>query len=386
MKALVEELRLAASSSAGSLAEGSDPLLAALAGGQRRIAGGPGDDVLIGTDGKDKIRGHEGDDVLIGGAGNDKLFGGEGSDTFVFEAGFGRDVIKDIGDGDTLRFDGIDEADLVHSRHGKHLHIEIDGTDDRVVVKNYFKGEHDVTLAWDGGSASGLEGSGETAAEPPKLQKLGRGDDSFVGDAGPDRVKGGKGDDVLQGDDVLFVEPGLSHDDILSGDKGDDVLIGGAGDDVLEGGRGHDTFVFRVQEFYEQSYAGPDVLASRLADGADLILDFERGTDRIDLQKIDVINRPATLTSGNFEVLDGNGDGVLDERDPSVSLENVTHDGRTETSLVLDVGAAFGVDAEAAGYAGTYPYTPGPHTLTVLGVTSLDAADFVPTETSDLMP
>jgi Ca2+-binding RTX toxin-like protein len=42
--------------------------------------GGAGEDVLIGTNGKDQLRGHEGGDVLLGEGGDDELDGGLGSD------------------------------------------------------------------------------------------------------------------------------------------------------------------------------------------------------------------------------------------------------------------------------------------------------------------
>ena len=45
--------------------------------------GGPGDDVLIGSDGPDVLLGGEGDDVLIGGAGLDVLDGGPGNNILI---------------------------------------------------------------------------------------------------------------------------------------------------------------------------------------------------------------------------------------------------------------------------------------------------------------
>ncbi|MDX6749733.1 calcium-binding protein [Geminicoccaceae bacterium 1502E] len=380
MKSLIEELRLFVSGrTAAALADTEAGIHAAR--GKALFVGGAGDDVLIGTDRGEKIRGGAGDDIIEGRGGRDKLWGGEGNDTFVFARGFGRAVIKDIGEGDTLRFDGIDEADLIRTQRGKHLRIDVADTGERVIVKNYFKESPEVTIAWKGGAESA---GGHEAG----LRKLGPGNDHFRGGDGPDAVDGGRGNDVLEGDVSrnAYFETELDRDDILHGGKGDDILIGGAGNDILSGGRGHDVFVYRVQEFHEQRLEGPDRLVSRTADGADLILDFERGEDLIDLQSLYVRTRPVSQTSGNFEAFDSNGDGLLDEGDAHVSVQEVTHGGQTKASLVLDAGAAFRVEADAASYDDTFPYEAGPHTLTVFGVTTLSAADFVPTVTTDMMP
>lgn len=367
MKPLVEELRQLAALQAPSAAV-ADP-----AAGR----------TLVGTERGEKLRGGAGDDIIEGRGGNDKLIGGGGNDTFVFGPGFGRDVIKDAGAGDTLRFEAIDSTDLVYTQRGKHLHIEVAGTSDTVILRNYYKGGHEVRMAFDDGSEVRLDASAGAPGSGAKLRKLGPGDDHFKGGDGPDHVDGGKGDDVLEGDGARWPDPALSQDDILHGGKGDDLLMGGAGNDILSGGPGHDVFLYRVQEFYEQSLEGPDSLVSRTADGADLILDFERGNDMLDLELHYVRPGYERKTSGNFDAFDSNGDGVLDARDEHVSVQEVRHGGRTEASLVLDAGAAFRVDEDAAGYIDNFPYQPGPHTITLFGVTGLDQGDFVPTMVSD---
>ncbi len=72
-------------------------------------------------------------------------------------------------------------------------------------------------------------------------------------------LAGGDGGDVLVGAD---------GDDDLAGGAGDDILIDGAGQDRMWGGTGADVFVFR-------------------RDGAaDRVMDFELGTDRLDLSDL----------------------------------------------------------------------------------------------------
>ncbi|WP_375285900.1 M10 family metallopeptidase C-terminal domain-containing protein [Sphingomonas sp.] len=80
------------------------------------------------------------------------------------------------------------------------------------------------------------------------------GDDAITGTAGADRIHLGRGADVAEGG------------------AGDDILIGGWGADRLAGGAGADLFVFAAEH-------------SR-ADSADVLLDFESGSDRIDLSRI----------------------------------------------------------------------------------------------------
>jgi Ca2+-binding RTX toxin-like protein len=52
------------------------------------MAGGSGDDQLLGEDGEDNLDGGQGQDVLSGGSGNDFLNGGAGTDIALFEGIF----------------------------------------------------------------------------------------------------------------------------------------------------------------------------------------------------------------------------------------------------------------------------------------------------------
>jgi Ca2+-binding RTX toxin-like protein len=91
----------------------------------------------------------------------------------------------------------------------------------------------------------------------------GAGHDRLFGGAGPDRLDGDSGNDDLYGglqNDVLRGGPGA---DRLFGHAGDDVLSGGSGNDRLTGEAGADTFVFHP------------------APGADTVVDFADGIDRI---------------------------------------------------------------------------------------------------------
>ncbi|MET0272055.1 MAG: hypothetical protein ABW360_03610, partial [Phenylobacterium sp.] len=87
----------------------------------RRVAkpveGGPGPDVLTGTEADDRLYGRRGDDRLDGGRGADLLRGGQGNDTA--DGGDGPDWLSgDLGD-DTLT--GGRGADVFHSFAGAGL-------------------------------------------------------------------------------------------------------------------------------------------------------------------------------------------------------------------------------------------------------------------------
>ncbi|HEY7560680.1 MAG TPA: hypothetical protein VH650_00755 [Gaiellaceae bacterium] len=80
------------------------------------IGGGPGRDVIVGTNGNDVLcgrggndvlRGRGGDDRLVGGPGRDRLVGGGGNDTLLARDGF-RDVLKGGGGFDRARVNRSD--------------------------------------------------------------------------------------------------------------------------------------------------------------------------------------------------------------------------------------------------------------------------------------
>jgi hypothetical protein len=93
----------------------------------------------------------------------------------------------------------------------------------------------------------------------------GQSDDTVSGDGDDDLVHGAGGDDLVYGkggNDTLYGDAG---DDKIKGGKGDDVIEGNGGRDVLVGGEGSDQFVLRNLNH------------------ADLIRDFQPGTDKIAL-------------------------------------------------------------------------------------------------------
>lgn len=83
------------------------------AAGDDTITGRGGRDELEGGIGNDRLFGGKGRDTLEGGAGNDLLSGGGGADVFEFERGEGFDRILDFSDGqDKLDLDGLSPAEV----------------------------------------------------------------------------------------------------------------------------------------------------------------------------------------------------------------------------------------------------------------------------------
>ena len=208
---------------------GADPDLLVGQGDADAIAGEGGNDTIAGEDGDDLLDGGEGDDSIFGGPDNDRLFGAAGQDTLFGNAG-----------NDTLN--GNAGADQMEGGEGDDTHF-VDDLNDTVV------------------------------------ELFGQGYDRIISDVSillPDHVEAGS----LRGDqDLIMIAAstgswivGNSGDNILVGQDANDRLDGSAGDDTLDGGNGNDVM---------QGGSGTDTFA--LSAGIDVFLDFEDGTDVIDM-------------------------------------------------------------------------------------------------------
>lgn len=116
------------------------------------------------------------------------------------------------------------------------------------------------------------------------------GSNTLAGRAGNDKLFGGDGSDILKGD---------AGRDRLDGGALDDRLIGSLGRDVQTGGLGSDTFVFTRMLDSKAGIAGRDV-----------ITDFQRGIDKIDLSAIDAVRGGADnefiwIGSASFHGVEG---------------------------------------------------------------------------------
>jgi Ca2+-binding RTX toxin-like protein len=126
------------------------------------LNGTAGKDNLLGGAGDDTLTGLAGNDTLAGGLGNDKLIGGKGNDTYLFNRGDGRDTIVDADstwfNADLLKVGNAKSSQLWLTKSGNNLDIGIIGTQDHVVIQDWYKGSANqvekITALGDGKSLS----------------------------------------------------------------------------------------------------------------------------------------------------------------------------------------------------------------------------------------
>jgi len=248
--------------------EGNDTLLGTSAA--ETLDGAGGGDSLAGGGGNDLLNGGAGADNLSGGRGRDHLAGGEGADVFSVEsltdsyrtasdsfsdliADF--DPAKDRLDLSGLGFSGLGDG------HGGTLLLWLDSASNRTYLKNF---DEDA----DGRRFEiALEGDFSSLGEQ---QLILDGRQPLNGSSGGDRLSGGAADEELLG--------GAGRD-LLDGGAGDDLLDGGRGRDTLTGGSGADIFCFADRLDSSRNYAAG---TSQVDD----IVDFTVGTDLLDLSAL----------------------------------------------------------------------------------------------------
>ena len=120
----------------------------------------------------------------------------------------------------------------------------------------------------------------------PDYIEGGRGRDALHGEAGDDAIFGGDGNDSGSNITAGGVFGALSVAPGLFGGLGNDFLVGGRGNDLLDGGLGLDTYVGGQGNDIFDFNATTESPKGSLRD---IILDFKRGEDRIDVSGIDAI-------------------------------------------------------------------------------------------------
>lgn len=187
------------------------------------ISGGSGDDVINAGKGDDTVNGENGADLIAGGQDEDLLNGGSNGDQIW--GGSENDSLYGGSGNDTLRGGTSDDG-----IYGGNDNDSVDGN---------------------------------------------AGADTVVGGSGSDTVSGGHGSDRLEGGD---------GNDTLLGQNNADTLIGGAGTDRFTGGGGGDRFRFMNGDLIDW-----DLIAGTPEEKHpqfDWILDFEIGSDKIDLSNL----------------------------------------------------------------------------------------------------
>ena len=200
--------------------------------------GGSGDDHISGNEAINRLYGNAGDDDLNGGRGNDVLEGGSGDDTLI--GGSGADVMLGSVGNDIFYVDEVG-----------------DQVSDVVGIS-----------AQPNGLVTNVNAGSDTVRTSLSSYTLGR----FIENLEATMWENFTGTGNSLGNTIA------GHDgaDTLRGLAGADTLIGGRGRDVLYGGTEADLFVF-------ERLADTGTTAS----SRDLIADFDRRFDDIDLSRID---------------------------------------------------------------------------------------------------
>jgi len=257
--------------------------------GDDTVSGGAGADIVYGEDGNDFLAGDDGNDTVIGGAGNDQMYGYANDD--AMDGGLGADTMYGGTGNDFLR--GGAGADVLIGEDGNDQLYGEDGDD-----------------SLDGGAGADTFYGGAGA----DFAQGGAGGDVLIGEAGNDDLRGGDDDDSIDGgadNDTLRGEAG---NDFIQGGDGDDFIDGGSGTDDLRGGAGNDTIIGGAGGDTMYGNAGSDVFRFAVGSGADAIVGWEDGLDRIDISTYagaTFANTVITQVGGDTRVTFVGGDSVL---------------------------------------------------------------------------
>jgi Ca2+-binding RTX toxin-like protein len=203
-------------------------------------------DIIHGGQAGDEIHGAAGNDRIQGDAGADSLYGDAGNDTL--DGGLGQDTMQGGSGNDTYVIDAAGDVVVEVSTAAAEIDLVMSSV-------AYTLGANLENLLLTGTAA--INGTGNAAANV------------ISGNAAANRLAGG---------------------------AGNDTLIGGAGADSLTGGLGNDVFRFTA--------------SGDLGRGAarDVITDFARGVDRIDLSAMDT--NPAVAGDQAFALVTSSFSGA----------------------------------------------------------------------------
>ncbi|WP_207905552.1 FG-GAP-like repeat-containing protein [Caulobacter sp. BK020] len=249
----------------------NDTLLGAA--GKDLLRGGDGDDYIAGGDGHEGgdgqgggLFGGAGNDVLVGGAGMDGLWGEDGDDTFIVDEDGGATYDSFIG--------GAGSNTISYERFSAGVGIDLGARSPSDSSQHIWYGDY----FWDVENATGTAFNDTMVGDAiGNILKGGAGADSIGGRDGGDILEGGAGADFLWGDggydwvqytgssagvyidlstgeafggdadgdvfDSIESVSGSKLADQLKGDAGDNYLVGKEGDDWLVATTGADMLI-----------------------------------------------------------------------------------------------------------------------------------------------
>lgn len=273
----------------------SDETIEVTENSDTEITTGSGNDSIIAGDGENMIDAGDGNNVVTTGSGDDTITTGEGDDTItpgdgddIVRAGSGDDlIVAGSGGGDDFLDggSGIDTVAYPSLQTGEPVTIDL-----RPLDRSANTAASDVLtkagLATDTpvGLATGGAWIGTDVLISIENATGGKGNDTIIGDAKDNVLKGGaaidSGDDSLEGNDGRDFLSGLDGEDTLSGGDEDDILVGGEGNDSLDGGFGFDQMIltgnladYNFTTNGDGTYTVEDTVAGR--DGTDIIKSVE---------------------------------------------------------------------------------------------------------------
>jgi VCBS repeat-containing protein len=237
----------------------------------------------------DVLRALEEGSSLAGGAGDDVLLGSPGDDSYLFDRGDGRDCILEAGGHDRLLFgDDILPEDLIVRPQGddvvlalKDEGVPFDELADVITLRNFFTPENKVEeyVFTDGQVLSYEDISGlfftdvddvaTFSGSMPRIIDAKGGDDTVVAGSGADQIKGGEGDDLLnggRGDDTYVFSRGDGRDVIADSDPADSMSDGGSDRIFFLDGIGRDDLIFawggKLSGYYQDGvFVGSETVA-----------------------------------------------------------------------------------------------------------------------------
>ncbi|MGG5822157.1 calcium-binding protein [Falsiroseomonas sp. HW251] len=354
------------------------------AAGNDVVKGGSGNDLVYGGNDRDTVRGDDGNDTLHGDAGNDLVQGGAGHDRLFGEIGndtrqgdYGSDTLQGgagddtyvLVDNDTIvegAGAGIDTARVAMTSYTIGANVEnltfTTGAAGRFGVGNELA--NGITGLAGNDTLKGMDGNDVlTGAGGNDSLHAGSGNDWVYAGTGNDYVQGAAGNDFLYGNDKVY---GNDGNDVVVGDAGNDEVQGGTGNDTVSGGTGDDTVygndgndMIYGSAGWDHLWGGAGVdyfsytsIADSNAFGMDVIKDFEKGVDRINLSPMD-----ANSTVAGNQAFGFTGTGAMFGSAGDVWIKEDTEGSLTGTAIYGDLNADFVIFVE--------------------GLTGLTASDFI---------
>lgn len=308
--------------------------------GENLIIAGAGNDTVNGGGSRDSIFGEAGDDILNGDDGIDYIVGGIGNDTIN-------------GGNQADEMYGQDGDDIMRGGNSFDTDIIVGGLGNDTIYGNSGLGDYDRLY--------GNEGNDIFYVDTPDdlvFEQLNEGTDTVYADINGagfylyDHIE-----NLVLLDDTPF-GVGNSLDNRMTGNAVGNYLLGGRGNDTLNGMAGNDVL------FGE---AGNDIFVIGVGNGNDVIGDFTRGEDRIDVSAYGMTF--AQLQSRFYQ--DGNVGAIQFANGDVIVLHNVTMSQLTASDFILssvgeappkftadvmDVAHAFVEDSAANMLIADFPY------------------------------